>query len=201
MAFVPAAGRLLGCRRPRVAAGLGAPSCSAGRPDADAAAAVPGLSRRAVLTAAAAAAVAAVLPFTAGTAAAASGKKPVFEKTDSGLRYTDVKKGTGPYPGDGDLVIVDYIGYLSDGRVFDSSSSPGRKPLAIQIGKNTVIPGIEEAVLSMRQGGQRVVIVPPALGYGDRGVCLNDSRDECLVPPNAVIEYDLTLRRVSPSPI
>lgn len=102
---------------------------------------------------------------------------------------------------DGDLVIVDYIGYLSDGRVFDSSTSPGRKPLAIQIGKNTVIPGLEEAVLSMRQGGQRVVIVPPALGYGDRGVCLSEAGGECLVPPNSVIEYDLTLRRVSPSPI
>lgn len=102
---------------------------------------------------------------------------------------------------EGDLVIVDYIGYLSDGRVFDSSTSPGRKPLAIQIGKNTVIPGLEEAVLSMRQGGQRVVIVPPALGYGDRGVCLSEAGGECLVPPNSVIEYDLTLRRVSPSPI
>lgn len=154
-----------------------------------------------MLAAAAAAAVAAALPLTAETAAAASGKKPVFEKTDSGLRYTDIKKGSGPYPGEGDLVIVDYIGYLSDGRVFDSSTSPGRKPLAIQIGKNTVIPGLEEAVLSMRQGGQRVVIVPPALGYGDRGVCLSEAGGECLVPPNSVIEYDLTLRRVSPSPI
>lgn len=99
MAFVPAAGRLLGSRRPRVAAGLSAPSCTAGRPDADAAAAAPGLPRRALLAAAAAAAVAAALPLTAETAAAASAKKPVFEKTDSGLRYTDVKKGTGPYPG------------------------------------------------------------------------------------------------------
>lgn len=102
---------------------------------------------------------------------------------------------------EGDLVIVDYIGYLSDGRVFDSSTSPGRKPLAIQIGKNTVIPGLEEAVLGMRQGGQRVVIVPPALGYGDRGVCLGEAGGDCLVPPNSIIEYDLTLRRVSPSPI
>ena len=102
---------------------------------------------------------------------------------------------------EGDLVIVDYIGYLADGRVFDSSSSPGRKPLAIQIGKNTVIPGLEEAVLGMQQGGQRIVIVPPALGYGERGVCLGDAGSDCLVPPNSVIEYDLTLRRVSPSPI
>lgn len=100
MAFVPAAARLLGSRRPRVAAGLAtAPSCAAGRPDADTAAAAPGLPRRAMLAAAAAAAVAAALPLTAETAAAASGKKPVFEKTDSGLRYTDIKKGSGPYPG------------------------------------------------------------------------------------------------------
>lgn len=99
MAFVPGAGRLLGSRRPRVAARLAVPSCTAGRPDTDAAHSTPGLPRRAVLAAAAAAAVAAALPLTAETAAAASAKKPVFEKTDSGLRYTDVKKGTGPYPG------------------------------------------------------------------------------------------------------
>lgn len=50
------------------------------------------------MAAAAAAAVAAALPAGASLAAGTT-KKPVFEKTDSGLRYTDVKKGTGPFPG------------------------------------------------------------------------------------------------------
>jgi len=97
-AFIPTAaavaGRLLPSRRPRLAAGAGraAPACAASPPAA-------GLSRRAALAAAAAAAVAAAVPAGAAVAAAAAKKKPVFEKTDSGLRYTDIKKGSGAFPG------------------------------------------------------------------------------------------------------
>lgn len=97
-------------------------------------------------------------------------------------------------------MIIDYIGYLSDGRVFDNTMSSGRKPLSLLVGKRQVIPGLEECLMSMRQGGRRILIVPPKLGYGDRGVCLEDRKD-CLIPPNETLEYDITLRRVAVAPI
>lgn len=124
--------------------------------------------------------------------------KLTFIDTESGLAYADVKKGSGPMPHDGDLVIVNYIAYLSDGTIFDNTTVPGRKPLAFQMGQKKIIPGLEEALRTMQPGGKRKVIVPPKLAYGSRGVCFGD--EGCLVPPNAVLEYDLELVRVAVSP-
>eukprot|EP00184_Porphyridium_aerugineum_P003865 CAMPEP_0184703204 /NCGR_PEP_ID=MMETSP0313-20130426/26993_1 /TAXON_ID=2792 /ORGANISM="Porphyridium aerugineum, Strain SAG 1380-2" /LENGTH=206 /DNA_ID=CAMNT_0027163919 /DNA_START=96 /DNA_END=712 /DNA_ORIENTATION=- len=116
-----------------------------------------------------------------------------FTKTDSGLVYADVKKGSGEIPRVGDLVIVDYVGYLSNGTVFDNTKSKNRKPLTFQMGKGKVIKGLEEAVETMKVGGVRKIIVPPALAYGERGVCVGEERKECLIPPNETLEYDVTL--------
>jgi peptidylprolyl isomerase len=67
------------------------------------------------------------------------------------------------------------------------------------MGQRKVIPGLELALASMKQGGVRKVIVPAKLAYGDRGVCLPEKG--CLVPPGETLEYDLTLKRVAISPI
>jgi FKBP-type peptidyl-prolyl cis-trans isomerase len=107
--------------------------------------------------------------------------------------------GTGSNPADGDFVIVDWVAYLSDGTVFDNTMSPGRNAIVFRMGQRKVIPGLELALSTMKQGGIRKVIVPPKLAYGDRGVCLPEKG--CLVPPGETLEYDLTLKRVAISPI
>jgi peptidylprolyl isomerase len=107
--------------------------------------------------------------------------------------------GNGPVPGDGDFVIVDWIAYLSDGTVFDNTTSPGRNAVVFRMGQRKVIPGLEIALSTMKQGGARKVIVPARLAYGDRGVCIPDKG--CLVPPGETLEYDLTLNRVAISPL
>eukprot|EP00179_Madagascaria_erythrocladioides_P006855 CAMPEP_0198323990 /NCGR_PEP_ID=MMETSP1450-20131203/12089_1 /TAXON_ID=753684 ORGANISM="Madagascaria erythrocladiodes, Strain CCMP3234" /NCGR_SAMPLE_ID=MMETSP1450 /ASSEMBLY_ACC=CAM_ASM_001115 /LENGTH=190 /DNA_ID=CAMNT_0044027741 /DNA_START=44 /DNA_END=616 /DNA_ORIENTATION=- len=165
--------------------------------------AVPSAGRRAWLvrhaSVAAAAAGAAVLGGRPRVSEAADKPKQlVFETTESGLRVADVEKGRGAYPQTGDLVIVKYVGYLHDGTVFDNTDTKGRKPIAFQVGQGRVIKAWDEAILGMRPGGKRKIIAPPELAYGSRGICIEN---ECLVPPNETLEFDLTLVRVAPTPI
>jgi FKBP-type peptidyl-prolyl cis-trans isomerase len=118
---------------------------------------------------------------------------------EGGIQYVDVSVGNGNTPGDGDFVIVDWIAYLSNGTVFDNTMSDGRKSVVFRMGQHKVIPGLETALASMRQGGVRKAIVPAKLAYGSRGVCFPDQG--CLVPPDETLEYELFLRRVAVSPI
>lgn len=68
-----------------------------------------------------------------------------------------------------------------------------------QMGQRQVIPGLEVAISTMKPGGERKVVVPPRLAYGDKGVCLEQSK-ECLVPPGETLGYTVTLLRVAVPP-
>lgn len=89
--------------------------------------------------------------------------------TPSGLQYADLVAGTGDAPTQGSVVVVEYTGWLqSNNRMFDSSFN-GPKPFTFVIGTGNVIPGWDEGVLSMREGGKRQLVIPAELGYGQRG--------------------------------
>lgn len=90
-------------------------------------------------------------------------------ETASGLRYEDLRPGTGARPRPGQLVTVHYVGTLKDGQVFDSSLERGQ-PLRFVLGMNQVIAGWEEGLRTMRVGGKRRLVIPPALGYGSQAV-------------------------------
>lgn len=115
-------------------------------------------------------------------------KTPEFIR-EGGIAYADLETGSGPSPGDGDFVIVDYIAYLKSGVVFDNTKQAGRKSLVFQMGQNKVIPGLEIAIKSMAMGGHRLAIIPPSLAYGERGVCFPEQG--CLVPPDETLEYGM----------
>lgn len=126
------------------------------------------------------------------------------KETINGVKFFEVQKGSGESPHDGDLIIINYIGYLSDGTVFDAQHAPGKKPLAFQYGKNQVIPGLEDVLKTMQPGGERQVLVPPSMGYGERGVCLDKedvNKEKCLIPPGSNLKFQLQLKRVAVSPI
>lgn len=73
-------------------------------------------------------------------------KKPKVLETDDGIKYIELKKGSGQYPNNGDFIIMDYTGFLNDGTVFDSTETKGRKPLSFRYGKKQMIPGIESVL-------------------------------------------------------
>ncbi len=110
---------------------------------------------------------------------------PQTVSTSSGLRYQILKEGKGTTPQPGSIVSLVYTGKLLSGKVFDNSDVHGG-PLKFQIGTGKLIPGLEEALLSMRVGERKLVIIPPELAYGERGV-------ENIIPPNSFLVFELEL--------
>ena len=88
--------------------------------------------------------------------------------TRSGLKYIDVVEGAGASPKQGQPVTVHYTGTLENGEKFDSSLDRGQ-PYTFRLGVDPVIPGWVEGLMTMQVGGKRKLIIPPALGYGDKG--------------------------------
>src|SRR5664279_762510 len=92
--------------------------------------------------------------------------------TASGLQITDSVAGTGASPKSGQTCVMHYTGWLyvngAKGKKFDSSIDRGQ-PFEFPIGTGRVIKGWDEGVASMKVGGKRTLIIPPALGYGANG--------------------------------
>jgi len=83
------------------------------------------------------------------------------------LLTQDVVTGTGPVATLADTVDVRYTGTLySTGKMFDSSWSRGDSPTSFPL--SGVVPGFAQGIEGMQPGGRRVIVIPPALGYGDR---------------------------------
>ena len=111
--------------------------------------------------------------------------------TASGLQYIDVVTGTGATPATGDMVVVNYTGWLqSDGTMFDSSVD-GVEPFSFVLGTGAVIQGWDEGVATMQIGGQRRLIIPPELAYGETG--------QGSIPANATLIFDITLITIFPA--
>ncbi len=108
--------------------------------------------------------------------------------TPSGLQYKDLAVGSGTEATARSRVHVHYTGELTDGRQFDSSRDRG-EPLDFVLGVGQVIRGWDEGVTGMRVGGRRILVIPPALGYGARGA-------GGLIPPNATLVFDVELMDV-----
>jgi peptidylprolyl isomerase len=83
---------------------------------------------------------------------------------------------------EGETVSLHYKGSFEDGTVFDSSETHG--PLRFTVGKGTVIPGFDEAVLGMKLGEAKTVTIPPEKGYGPRNEELLMKIDKKELPPD-----------------
>ena len=85
------------------------------------------------------------------------------------LEVTDLSEGDGAEAKAGDTVSVHYVGVAhSSGEEFDASYNRGA-PLTFRLGVGQVIQGWDTGVLGMKVGGRRRIVIPPHLGYGDRG--------------------------------
>ncbi len=102
---------------------------------------------------------------------------------EGGLKYRDVKEGTGDAVKPGATITIHYTGWTVDGNVFDSSKKTGM-PATFPLGR--LIPGWQKGIPGMKPGGIRKLVIPGALGYGPDG-----SGDN--IPPNATLVFEIEL--------
>lgn len=107
-----------------------------------------------------------------------------MERTGTGVYYRDLVEGQGPPVRSGQSVQVHFAGFLPDGTQFDAVAPP-REPVRFELGRRDVIRGWDSGIVGMRAGGQRQLVVPPAQGYGERGMGR--------VPPNATLVFVIKL--------
>jgi len=106
----------------------------------------------------------------------------------SGVRYVDLKPGTGDEAHEGKILEVHYTGWLTDGSKFDSTQESA-EPLTLRLGAGDVIKGLDEGLVGMRVGGKRHLTIPPELGFGKEGAGER-------IPPNAILVYEVELLSV-----
>jgi len=116
----------------------------------------------------------------------ANASKDEVATTASGLQITHIQSGDGRTPSASDSVRVHYRGKLIDGTTFDSSYDRG---MPIDFPLNGVIAGWTEALQLMKEKGKAQVVIPPELGYGERGA-------GGVIPPKAVLVFDIELLKV-----
>lgn len=107
--------------------------------------------------------------------------------TKTGLKYEDLKVGTGKEAKEGTTVQVHYTGWLTDGKKFDASKDHGQ-PFELTL-PGQVIAGWNEGIPGMKEGGTRKLVIPAALGYGEQG--------QGEIPPGATLVFEVELLKVN----
>ncbi|KAJ8455997.1 hypothetical protein OPV22_034913 [Ensete ventricosum] len=121
----------------------------------------------------------------------------------NGIRYTELRVGGGASPRPGDLVVIDLQGRAEEGSsdAFVDTFGEGKRPLALVMGSRPytkgMCEGVEYVLRSMKAGGKRRVVVPPALGFGDDGADLGAG---LRIPASATLEYIVQVDKVSIAP-
>lgn len=95
----------------------------------------------------------------------------------------------------GDIVKVNYTGRLGDGTVFDAS--PPERPLQFIIGRGEVIPGFDQAIIGMYQGGRKTVSIAPEQAYGAHRAELVEAVQRSVLPDNLPLEVGRQLEVTS----
>ena len=106
----------------------------------------------------------------------------------SGLYYIEKKKGTGKKPSDNSIVSIHYLATFINGEPLDNTYERN-EPFTFQLGKNMVIPGLEEGVKLMQEGGEATLIIPSKLAYG--------SSTYKMVPPYSTLIFEVSLIKVN----
>jgi len=129
-----------------------------------------------------------------GTAQPAS-EQQTATSTQDVVQAQDVTVGTGATATPGSIVSVLYVGKLADGTVFDSSEAHGNEPLTFTLGAQGLIPGFQIGVNGMKEGGERLMAIPPSFGYGAQDV--KDASGKVIIPANSTIVFDVKLVKVT----
>jgi FKBP-type peptidyl-prolyl cis-trans isomerase FkpA len=114
-----------------------------------------------------------------------------LESSPSGLKYLIYEQGEGKRPKTGDIVAVHYFGVLIDGNAFDNSFERA-EPITFPLGEGRVIPGWDEGIALLREGGKATLFIPAELGYGVGGYPPD-------IPPGAELVFYVELTEVRES--
>jgi peptidylprolyl isomerase len=114
-----------------------------------------------------------------------------IETAPSGLQYKIITPGQGQQATSGKFVKVHFKGKLPNGIVFSNSRDKGA-PFEFKLGSSNIPAGLNEGIGLLKEGGKAELIVPPSLGYGDKGTSG--------VPPNSTMEFEIELIKVSSVP-
>lgn len=111
--------------------------------------------------------------------------KPEIDFPDSPppteLQITDITEGDGAEAKAGSTISAHYVGVAhSTGEEFDASYNRG-DPLSFKLGVGQVIAGWDQGIEGMKVGGRRKLVIPPSLGYGDRGAGASIKPGETLI--------------------
>ncbi len=110
-------------------------------------------------------------------------------KTINGIQIEDVEVGDGTEAKRGNTVSVNYLGTLAtNGRKFDSSYDRN-EPFTFKLGSGQVIEGWEKGIVGMKEGGKRILTIPPDKAYGPSGY-------PPVIPANATLKFEVELVEV-----
>lgn len=102
-------------------------------------------------------------------------------KTPEGVYYKDVEVGTGAVLTSPTTVIITYAGFLKNGALFDKGSQ-------VQVSLSNSVFGFQNGMMGMHEGGERLIVIPSALGYGSANVAT--------IPPNSTLVFDVRLNQI-----
>jgi peptidylprolyl isomerase len=114
---------------------------------------------------------------------------PAFKETPSGLKWVDMREGRGRSPEPGQTCAVLYRAWLHLGNrrgPLVESVQNRKRPFSFVLGSGKALPGLDEAVQTMKPGGKRALVLPPPLAYGDKG-----SGEQ--VPPGSTLLLEVEL--------
>jgi FKBP-type peptidyl-prolyl cis-trans isomerase FkpA len=112
-----------------------------------------------------------------------------YDFIPTGLVKEDLVIGNGQTAHAGDDIVVHYVGWLTNGKQFDSSKSR-RDPLDFSLGAGDVIQGWDEGIPGMKVGGKRKLTIPPALAYREHGLA-------GVIPPEATLVFEVELLEIT----
>ena len=127
-----------------------------------------------------------IITFLLALALVACSESESTNTTESGLEYEVLASGDGQSPSLGDIAVVHYTGWLTDGTKFDSSVDRGQ-PFEFPVGQGRVIQGWDEGVALMKVGDKWKFTIPSELAYGERSV------GNGLIPANSTLVFEVEL--------
>jgi len=115
-----------------------------------------------------------------------------YEVTDSGLKVYDIAEGDGDAAVNGDRVLMDFSIWRDDGVIVGRSADSGG-PMNFTIGTGELFEGWDEGAVGMKAGGQRQIVIPPELAFGEEGA-------GPAIPPGTILIVEMTLNEILETP-